>query len=302
MLIGGIEAGGTKIVYGIAERNGKDIRLIDRKEIPTKSGEETLKALLSYFEKTNIEVLGLASFGPLELNPLSADYGMVNGTPKKGWNQFPFRRKLQENLKIPIVVDTDVNSAMLAEVMYGAAKGCHSAVYITVGTGIGVGIWMNGALVHGLLHPEVGHIAVLRKTGDTYEGICPFHRDEKGRSCCLEGLAAGPAIEGRWGKSGKELNDDNIVWDMESHYLAQGIQSLILTCSPEKIIMGGGVMHQKRLFPLIREKVRKNLGGYIKRKEILTGIDQYIIPPALGDDAGLTGALALTFLDESLKK
>lgn len=293
MVIGGIEAGGTKIVYGIATEEGGRITIEERREIPTRDGRTTIDALISYFKKKEIDSLGLASFGPLELDPASKNYGMVEGTPKKGWDEVPFGGWLQEALSVPIAVETDVNAAVMAEVLYGAAKGCDNALYITVGTGIGMGLWVNGAPVHGILHPEAGHMGVVRMAGDTYEGICPFHRDEKGRSTCLEGLAAGPAMEGRWGKPGKELGANDKAWAWEADYLAQGIHNLILTCAPEKIILGGGVMHHRELFPLIRKQVQEKLGGYIKRKEIETDMDTYIIPPALGDNAGLLGAFAL---------
>lgn len=293
MLVGGIEAGGTKIVYGTAEVDGKEIHILERKEMPTDESSVVIDKLNSYFKENKITSLGLASFGPLELNKNSSDYGMVMGTPKKGWDQVPFGAALKEYLQIPVEIDTDVNAAAMAEVVYGAGKGSESLVYITVGTGIGMGLWVNGAPVHGLLHPEAGHMGIVRHEKDHFAGICPFHVDKFGKSFCLEGVAAGPAIEKRWGRPGKELSENAAVWEMEADYLAQGIANLILVTSPEKIILGGGVMHQKELFPLIHKKVQDKLGGYIHRKEILTDIDSYIVPPVLGDNAGIMGAFLL---------
>jgi fructokinase len=188
---------------------------------------------------------------------------------------------------VPIGFDTDVNAAALGESLWGAAKGLESCLYMTVGTGIGVGALVEGKLVHGLAHPEMGHIMVRRHEDDSYAGRCPFHGD------CLEGLAAGPAIEERWGKKGIELADTPEVWEMEAYYLAQAIANYILILSPKKVIVGGGVMKQAQLFPLVREKVKEILGGYVQSEQILEKIDEYIVPPGLGNNAGLAGAMGL---------
>lgn len=184
--------------------------------------------------------------------------------------------------------DTDVNGAALGEATWGAAQGLDNCLYMTIGTGIGGGALVSGKLVHGMLHPEMGHILVKRHSEDKYEGKCPFHKD------CLEGMAAGPAIEARWGVKGHELPLDHVAWDIEAYYIAQGLVNFILTLSPEKIILGGGVMKQSQLFPKIRANVIELLKGYVQTKEILENIDNYIVYPKLGDNAGLLGALALT--------
>ena len=186
--------------------------------------------------------------------------------------------------------DTDVNGAALGEATWGAAKGLDNCLYMTIGTGIGGGALVSGKLVHGMLHPEMGHILVKRHSEDKYEGKCPFHKD------CLEGMAAGPAIEARWGVKGHELPLDHVAWDIEAYYIAQGLVNFILTLSPEKIILGGGVMKQKQLFPKIRKEVINLLKGYVQTKEILENIDNYIVYPELGDNAGLLGAFALTLI------
>jgi fructokinase len=194
---------------------------------------------------------------------------------------------MKKHFSVPIEFDTDVNAAALGESIWGAAKGLDSCLYITVGTGIGVGALAEGNLVHGLTHPEMGHITVRRLEDDTYAGYCPYHGD------CLEGLASGPAIEVRWGKKGYELENSSEVWEMEAYYLAEAIANYILILSPKKVIVGGGVMKQNQLLPLVRDKVKENLGGYIQHEKILQSIEEYIVPPGLGDDAGLAGAMGL---------
>ena len=186
--------------------------------------------------------------------------------------------------------DTDVNGAVLGEVTWGAAKGLDSAIYITVGTGVGVGVYLNGGLLHGLVHPEAGHILLSRHPSDPYEGKCPFHKN------CMEGLAAGPAIEARWGKKGVELTDRDEVWELEAYYIAQAIMDYILVYSPQKIILWGGVMHQEKLFPMVREEVKRLLNGYVSHEAILDSIEDYIVPPALGEDPGIKGAIRLGVL------
>ncbi len=293
MIVGGIEAGGTKIVFGVAELENGQVRILDRRQMPTETADVSIPKLARYFSDKDIESLGIASFGPLDLRKESPTYGYVKATPKKGWEETDFVRPFADGLRVPVNFDTDVNGAVLGEVCHGAAKGCDSALYMTVGTGIGAGIWMNGGLVHGLVHPEAGHMLVLPHPKDVYKGSCRFHCDEDGRSCCLEGLASGPAISGRWGRPGNELAERPEVWELEVFYLAQGISNLVFSVSPEKIILGGGVMHQASLFPLIRKRVKELLGGYIRCEELFSSMEEYIVPPLLGDDAGLIGAFEL---------
>lgn len=201
----------------------------------------------------------------------------------------PFARVLS----IPIEFDTDVNGAALGESVYGAGKGCQVVSYMTVGTGIGVGLYCEGRLLHGLVHPEAGHMLIQRHPKDTYEGSCPFHKDSFLPGGCLEGYACGPAIQKRWGAPGETLHNRKEVWEMEAYYLGQGVSNLVLLYSPDKIIIGGGVMHQENLFRMVREEVKKNINGYIHSDKLDEGLDNYIVPPALGDHAGLTGAIEL---------
>lgn len=284
MRIGGIEAGGTKMVCAVGDENG---RLLDRITIPTRLPETTIPEMVSYFKKWEIEALGIACFGPVDLNKNSKTYGYITETPKEGWRNYPVVKAFKDALNVPIGFDTDVNGAVLGEVTYGAAKGCESAIYITVGTGIGAGVYCNGRLLHGLVHPEAGHILIPKHPKDSFKGNCPYH------SNCFEGLASGPAIEKRWGKSAKELNAQPEVWEMEAFYIAEAIMNYVLTYSPEKIILWGGVMHQEQLFDMVREKTKELLNGYIHHDMILEHMEQYIVAPGLGENPGIIGAICL---------
>lgn len=283
-MLGAIEAGGTKFVCAVGKEDGT---LIERIQLDTLTPENTIPHVIEFFKKHEIEALGVGSFGPVDIDKNSATYGNITSTPKPGWKDYPFLQTLKDALHVPMEFNTDVNAAALGEVMLGAAQDVDSCLYITVGTGIGAGAVVQGELLQGLSHPEMGHILVRRHADDQYEGFCPYHGD------CLEGMAAGPAIEKRWGKKGVELQDEQRVWELESYYLAQALMQFILIVSPKKIIMGGGVMKQKQLFPLIQGKVQELLNGYVAVPQILENIDQYIVPPGLGDDAGITGALML---------
>ncbi len=284
MKIAAIEAGGTKFVLGIGNKNGE---IIEQVSIPTESPEITMTKVVEFFKGKDIKAIGLGSFGPIDPNPTSKTYGYITSTPKIKWVNYNIVGELKEHFDIPIGFDTDVNGAALGELLWGRAKGLKSSLYITVGTGIGAGAVVEGNMVHGLLHPEMGHIMVKRHKDDRYKGICPYHKD------CLEGLASGPAIEARWGQKAYELGEDHQAWKVEAYYLAQALVNFILILSPEKIIMGGGVMKQKQLFPLIREEVRKMLNNYLAKDEILLDNNDYIVAPLLGDNAGLSGAIAL---------
>ena len=284
MRLGAIEAGGTKFVCGIGNEHGE---VIERISIPTTTPEETMGQVIDFFKNKEVDAIGVGSFGPVDLDVSSPTYGFITSTPKKYWNQFDLVGGLKKRFDVPIGFDTDVNAAALGESVWGAAKGLDSCLYMTVGTGIGVGAVAEGKLIHGMLHPEMGHILVRRHEKDAYQGSCPFHGD------CLEGMAAGPAIEARWGKKGVDLAGDSDVWELEAYYLAQALVNYILVISPQKIIIGGGVMKQEQLFPLVREHTVKLLNGYLQHENILKNIDQYIVPPGLGDNAGLCGALAL---------
>lgn len=293
MKLGAIEAGGTKFVCGIGYEDGE---VIERISIPTTTPEETMRHVVDYFKEKNVDALGVGSFGPIDLDVSSATYGYITSTPKEHWNQYDLVGELKKHFQVPIGFDTDVNAAALGESLWGAAKGLDSCLYMTVGTGIGVGAVSEGKLVHGMLHPEMGHILVRRHVEDHFAGSCPFHGD------CLEGMASGPAIEARWGKKGVELASDLEVWELEAYYLAQALMNYILVLSPKRIVIGGGVMKQEHLFPLVRNVVVQLLKGYIQHENVLNRIDKYIVPPGLGDNAGLCGALALARQAYAIKK
>lgn len=284
MLIGGIEAGGTKMVCAVGDENGV---IQDRVSFPTRQPEETFADMIAYYKDKDIKALGIGCFGPVDLNKQSKTYGYITKTPKPGWNNCNIVGAFEDALGVPVGFDTDVNGAVLGEVTWGAAKGLDSAIYITIGTGVGVGVYVNGGLLHGLVHPEGGHILLMKHPKDTYEGKCPFHKT------CMEGLAAGPSIEARWGKKAAELADRDEVWEMEAYYIAQAITDYIVTYSPQKIILWGGVMHQEKLFGMVRKEVQNLLNGYVAHEMITDTIDQYIVPPALGEDPGIKGAIKL---------
>ena len=281
MYYGAIEAGGTKFVCAVSNEN---FEIIKRVSIPTQTPEETFKAVFEFFDQYELLAMGIGSFGPIDVNKNSATYGYVTTTPKPGWGNYDFVGTIKARYKgIPIGFTTDVNAAAFGELEKGAAKGLESCVYLTVGTGIGGGAIVKGQLLEGFSHPEIGHILLTRDQGDQYEGFCPYHKD------CLEGLAAGPAIENRWGKKAYELAPDHEAWQMQANYLAQALMNYVLVLSPERIILGGGVMKQTHLFPMVQDALKKLMNGYVVMPELST----FIVPPQLGDDAGITGCLML---------
>lgn len=284
MLLGAIEGGGTKFVCGVGTPDG---RILHRISFPTTSPEETLDRAVGFLSDHDVQAIGIGTFGPVDVDPRSPNYGSVGGTPKPHWSGYRFVDHIRRSFEVPIAFDTDVNAAAWGEATWGAAAGLDSCLYVTVGTGIGAGAVSDGKLIHGLTHPEMGHILVRRHPDDTYEGRCPYHGD------CLEGLAAGPAIEARWNRRAVELPADHPAWCFEAHYLAQALASYVLILSPKRIIMGGGVMHQAGLFPLIRDRLRSLLNGYVQHSALADEIDRYVVPPGLGDEAGISGALAL---------
>ncbi|PKM49192.1 MAG: fructokinase [Firmicutes bacterium HGW-Firmicutes-7] len=287
MLLGALEAGGTKMVCAIGNENGE---ILDQVSFPTEEPNSTMLNIIDYFKGKDITGLGIGNFGPLDLNRKSKKYGYITTTPKYGWTNFNMVGTLSDALNVPIGFDTDVNAAALGEATWGTTSGLDSSIYITVGTGIGVGVIVNNQILHGMLHPEAGHVLINKRVDDHYSSNCRFHPN------CLEGLASGPAIEGRWGKKAQELFDHESVWDLEADYLAQGIVGYILTLSPQKIVLGGGVMNQTQLFPKIRSKVQVLLNGYIDTSEI-DNIDLYIVPSALGGKQGIMGCLRLAYLN-----
>lgn len=284
-LLGAVEAGGTKFVCGIGHEDGT---ILERVSFPTTTPEGTMGQVLDYFRDKPVEAIGIGSFGPIDPIPGSPTYGHITTTPKPHWSHYNIVGTMQAAKGCKVGFDTDVNGAALGELRWGAARGLDNCLYITVGTGIGAGAALGGGLIHGLSHPEMGHILLRRHPDDTFEGICPYHGD------CLEGLASGPAIVKRWGVSnGADLPPEHPAWEMEAYYLAQALMNYILILSPQKIIMGGGVMKQSQLFPLIADKLQTQLNGYIQHPSLREHIDGYIVPPGLGDNAGLAGALAL---------
>ncbi|WP_195576253.1 ROK family protein [Paenibacillus sp. 1001270B_150601_E10] len=282
--IGAIEGGGTKFVVGVGTVDGQ-IEMVE--SFPTTTPEETMGKTVEFFRDKGVSAIGFGSFGPVDLNKQSATYGHIAKTPKPHWSGYDVVGHLKKHFDVPIGFDTDVNAAALGEATYGAAKGLNSCLYITIGTGIGAGAVVEGKLVHGLTHPEMGHIIVRRHPEDAYEGKCPYHGD------CLEGLAAGPAIEARWGVKAYELAEDHKAWEFQAYYIAQALMNYMLIISPEKIILGGGVSKQRHLLPRIHDELRKLLNGYVDHPAILEHADSYIVTPGLEDRAGITGSLAL---------
>jgi len=280
--IGALEAGGTKMVLAVYTEDGREL---ERKTIPTQTPEETMPEMIAFFRDHAIDALGVGTFGPVDLNPMSPTYGCITTTPKLPWRNYPLLEKLLDGRDIPADIDTDVNAAVIAEVEMGAARGCENAVYMTVGTGIGGGVYSGGKTVHGILHPEVGHMLLAPHPDDPNpRGVCPYHTG------CLEGLAAGPAIAARVGGDAKNLPDDHPTFEIEAYYLAQMCANLILTLSPERIVLGGGVMQRTALLPMVRKETQRLLGGYVASPMVNEKIDEYIVAPELFPVSGLVGS------------
>ncbi len=283
MLIGALEAGGTKMVCAVGNEDGT---ILEQRSIPTETPEITMPKLISFFQKYSLDALGIGTFGPADLNEASPTYGYITTTPKLAWKNYNLKGAFEKALHIPIGFDTDVNAACLGEATFGCMRDVANGIYITIGTGIGVGVMINRKLVHGMQHPEGGHILLEKNPADTFSGCCPYH------DACFEGLAAGPAIEKRYGKKAFALTDIPEVWELEAEYIAKAFVNYILILSPERIVLGGGVMHQKQLFPLVRKKTLELLNGYIHTGQLLR-IDDYIVPPSLKDNQGILGCMKL---------
>jgi len=292
-LYAGLEAGGTKCVCAIGTAPD-DIRALT--QFPTTTPSQTMAHAVAFFEahRSGLMAVGIASFGPLDPRPCSASFGWITSTPKPGWAHTDLAGTLSRALSLPVAFDTDVNAAALAEQRWGAAQGLETFLYITVGTGIGGGAMVNGRLLHGLLHPEMGHIRIPHDWQvDPFPGLCPYHGD------CLEGLASGPALAARWGTPAHTLPPDHPAWSLAARYLALGLVTFICTLVPQRIIMGGGILHQAHLFPRLRHEIQQLLNDYIQVAELHGQLDDYIVPPALGDRAGVLGALALAHAVQS---
>jgi len=287
-LLGAVEAGGTKFICAVAEQ--PDAPPIETISIPTTMPAETIDRALDFFSRHELRALGIASFGPIDLRVGSPSYGYITATPKAHWQNTDLVGPFQQAFNVPVGFDTDVNGAALGELRYGGGQGLDSLVYVTVGTGIGGGAITNGQVIHGLIHPEMGHIPVRRHPADTFVGACPYHAD------CLEGMASGPSLIARWGVAGDALPPTHQAWEFEAYYLAQAVCSMVYLLSPQRIILGGGVMHQRQLFEQIQHEVVQTLKGYIQADAITAHSDTYIMPPGLGDRSGAIGALELARL------
>jgi fructokinase len=289
-LCGAVEAGGTKFVCMVGTGPG-DMR--EHTRIATHTPDSTLGEALSFFRAAaarhgRLEAIGIASFGPIDLHLDSPTFGFITSTPKPGWANVDIAGAVSRAMEVPVGFDTDVNAAALAEWRWGAAQGLETFIYLTIGTGIGGGGLVNGRLMHGLVHPEMGHVRIPHDVAaDPFAGICPFHGD------CLEGLASGPAMNARWLQPAEQLPDDHPGWTLEARYLALALVNFICTLSPERIVIGGGVMSKEQLYRLVRGQVLDLLHDYVRAPRILHAIDEYIVPPWLGAHAGVLGALAL---------
>jgi len=286
VLYGGIEGGGTKFVCAVGT-GPEDIQAEIR--FPTTTPAETMERTIDFFRQyPEISAIGLACFGPLDPNPLSPTFGQILPTPKPGWTGANLVGMLKQTFHLPVGFDTDVNGAALGEYHWGNGRGLDVFMYLTVGTGIGGGVFVNGSLLHGMIHPEAGHLPMPHDlVRDPFPGICPFHQD------CFEGLATGVAMEKRWGQPAATLPPDHPAWDLEAHYIAHAMTSYIYILSPQRIILGGGVGQRDDILKLVQEKTRAYLNGYVQSPAVLEHMDAYIVHPGLGNRSGVVGALAL---------
>jgi fructokinase len=282
---GGIEAGGTKWVCGIGDGRGQ---LISSVRFPTTTPAETIARAVEYLTQHGpLDSVGIGCFGPIDVRPGSPTFGQTLSTPKQGWSRVDVLRPIRESLGVPLVLDTDVNAAALGEWRWGHGAGLGAFVYMTIGTGIGGGVFANGGLLHGNLHPELGHMRIPHDRGrDPFEGSCPFHGD------CLEGLASGEAMRQR-GDAGAKCRDDDDLWALEAEYLGYALANISYTVSPQRIIVGGGVMKRSGLLDSVRVQLRGLLARYPEPTAAAADGDEYLAAPALGDDAGVLGAIAL---------
>jgi fructokinase len=283
---GGVETGGTWTVCALGTNPDN---IVARETFPTADPGSTLTRIVDFFRRhERPEAIGIGSFGPVDLDPDSPSWGEVTSTPKPGWQHTPVAGVIARELDVPVRFDTDVTAAAIGEYRWGAGRDAASLVYLTVGTGIGAGLLLGGQPWHGLVHPEVGHMRIPHdRDADPFDGICPLHGD------CLEGLATGAALAERWGQPAEQLPADHPGWELEASYLALGILNIVLTVSPHRVIVGGGVLEHPGLLAAVRSRVRALLGGYLEAPLLLEEIDRYLVAPGLGDDAGVLGAIAM---------
>ena len=281
-IYGAVEIGGTKIICALGRKDGT---VLEKVRFPTHPPADSVPKILEFFEGRGIASLCAGSFGPIDLRP-GPSYGTILACPREAWSQYPLGKTLEESLGVPAVIDSDVNVACMGEARFGAGKGKQNVLYITVGTGIGIGIVIDGKPLHGLLHPEGGHTRVTRHPDDRMASVCRFHPD------CAEGMASGPAVGKRRSIAGESIPDDDPVWEIEAYYLAQLVRNCMQIVSPNVVVMGGGVMERMSLFPMIREGVREQLGGHYVFQES-SDLDTYIVPSSLGGEQALKGCLAM---------
>lgn len=286
---GGIEAGGTK--FNCIVGRGPD-EILAQARYRTSTPAETLEQVVRFFrpfcQGHQIAAIGIGSFGPCDLTRGSPTYGFITSTPKPDWQYTDLVGAIGGSLSVPVAFDTDVNAAALGERIWGASVGTRTSLYLTLGTGIGGGLIVDGKPVHGLQHPEMGHIRIPHdRERDPFPGSCPFHAD------CFEGLASGPAIRERFGQQGEQLNDADPFWQLEAHYIAEAVSTYILVVSPQRIVLGGGIMQRVALMPLIRQEVVRILAGYVEHDAITRDVSSYIVAPGLGSQSGVLGAIAL---------
>ncbi|MCZ0716887.1 ROK family protein [Aerococcus kribbianus] len=282
-MLAGIEAGGTKFNCIVSDH---DLNILGQSQFPTTTPEETMANVFEFFSNYDIEAIGIGSFGPIDVNVDSPTYGYITNTPKIAWQNFAFLDTVKAQYNVPIFWTTDVNASAVGEYELGVAQDQASCLYLTFGTGVGGGFVKDGKIHTGMSHLEMGHIYVKRHTDDHYAGHCPFHND------CLEGLVCGPAIEDRFpkGTKAKDIPQTDLIWDVVADYIAQALNNYMLTLMPNRIIIGGGVLHQDSLLERIQIKFQELVNDYVAA---LPEATEYIQKPGLGDDAGLLGCLCL---------
>jgi fructokinase len=285
-LYGGVETGGTWVVCALG--TGPD-DIVAQETFATGEPGPTLERIAAFFEGAPRAVaIWVGSFGPVDLDPRSPTWGHVTSTPKPGWVHTPVAPVLRDRLGVPIHFDTDVTTAAIGEHRWGAGAGVDSLCYLTIGTGIGAGLLIEGRPVHGLIHPEVGHLRIPHdRERDPFAGNCPVHGD------CWEGLAAGPAIAARWDADPRELPDDHEAWALEAEYVALGILAIVCVASPQRIVTGGGVLERPELLAAVRARLVDLNAGFLQTPLLGDEVERYLVAPSLGDRAGVLGAIAL---------